>query len=107
MTAELDDPFILLYDRKISNMKDILPLLEQTMGMDRTMLIIAEDVDGEALSTLVVNKVRGTLKVATVKAPAILPIKPIPFLLGVFIPFKDFSVSFHSLRVAFIELESS
>ncbi len=69
MTAELDDPFILLYDRKISNMKDILPLLEQTMGMDRTMLIIAEDVDGEALSTLVVNKVRGTLKVATVKAP--------------------------------------
>jgi len=69
MTAELDDPFILLYDRKISNMKDILPLLEQTMGMDRTMLIIAEDVEGEALSTLVVNKVRGTLKVATVKAP--------------------------------------
>jgi len=69
MTAELDDPFILLYDRKISNMKDILPLLEITMGMDRTMLIIAEDVDGEALSTLVVNKVRGTLKVATVKAP--------------------------------------
>tara|TARA_R110002012_G_scaffold305027_2_gene508892 strand:- start:54 stop:1670 length:1617 start_codon:yes stop_codon:yes gene_type:complete len=69
MTAELDDPFILLYDRKVSNMKDILPLLEQTMGMDRTMLIIAEDVEGEALSTLVVNKVRGTLKVATVKAP--------------------------------------
>jgi chaperonin GroEL len=69
MIAELDDPFILLYDRKISNMKDILPLLEQTMGMDRTMLIIAEDVEGEALSTLVVNKVRGTLKVATVKAP--------------------------------------
>jgi len=69
MTTELEDPFILLYDGKITQMKDVLPLLEQTMQMDRPMLIIAEDVAGEALSTLVVNKVRGTLKVATVKAP--------------------------------------
>ena len=69
MTTELDDPFILLYDKKISTMKDILPLLEQSMQLDKPMLIIAEDIDGEALSTLVVNKVRGTLKVATVKAP--------------------------------------
>jgi chaperonin GroEL len=69
MSTELEDPFILLHDKKISNMKDILPLLEQSMQMDKPMLIIAEDIDGEALSTLVVNKVRGTLKVATVKAP--------------------------------------
>jgi chaperonin GroEL len=69
MTAELDDPFILLYDKKIGSMKDVLPLLEQAMQMDKPMIIIAEDIEGEALSTLVVNKVRGTLKVATVKAP--------------------------------------
>ena len=69
MTTELEDPFILLYDGKITQMKDVLSLLEETMQMDRPMLIISEDVAGEALSTLVVNKVRGTLKVATVKAP--------------------------------------
>ena len=69
MITELDEPFILLYDKKIGSMKDILPLLEQSMQMDKPMLIVAEDIEGEALSTLVVNKVRGTLKVATVKAP--------------------------------------
>ena len=69
MIAELEDPFILLYDKKVSNMSDILPLLEQSMQMDKPMLIVAEDIEGDALSTLVVNKVRGTLKVATVKAP--------------------------------------
>jgi len=69
MQAELSNPFILLYDKRISATKDILSLLESVMQMDRSIVLIAEDVDGEALSTLVVNKVRGNLKVVAVKAP--------------------------------------
>ncbi len=69
MEADLDNPFILIFDKKISSMKDLLPVLEQTSQSGRPLLIIAEDIEGEALATLVVNKIRGALKVAAVKAP--------------------------------------
>jgi chaperonin GroEL len=71
MEAVLEDPYILITDKKISAISDILPLLEKLLQVSKNLVVIAEDVDGEALATLVVNKLRGTLNCLAVKAPGL------------------------------------
>jgi len=69
MEVELEDPYILIYEKKISSSKDMVPILETVFRAGKPILILAEDVDGEGLATLVINKLRGTFKCAAVKAP--------------------------------------